>query len=414
VNPKPKSYIIKQMQKRGFDYWEKQTADFANVSANKLEGIGYNWWSDNMMIFKKRRFASVHPDYFIQGISTDNSSHKENFLRRGLINTSLQNEFLKLTSIIRSVVSNKEAFSILRLGDGDYYFLRRIARGSAAPGRRALTVSYDKINMELYRKLFWQNDLIAASLEKHDWKNWRIFITLELVEKIYLKLFKTLPPFDRYPKIAYGIDLILKPLMFGGFLAKCSAKLFSLWRKDTYYKKASAIIDNTGIPFETVYALITTKWIFRNYKNQIAIIAGENKLNVIKELMKRKEYQEYLGIDSFVSYISVPEKGAADNLDLVAKTVGEQVKASSAKVFLIGAGSAKLGLIPLLKGYNDVLFIDVGAGVDAIAGIVCPDRPYFAEWTNYRIRGYDYSKIDFMDKDNPAWNNREYKTVEID
>ena len=67
----------------------------------------------------------------------------------------------------------------------------------------------------------------------------------------------------------------------------------------------------------------------------------------------------------------------------------------------------------VVRVLTDAVFIDVGGGIDAIAGILCQDRPYFAEWVNYRIKGYDYSKIDFMDQGNPSWNNKEYETKEI-
>ena len=42
------------------------------------------------------------------------------------------------------------------------------------------------------------------------------------------------------------------------------------------------------------------------------------------------------------------------------------------------------------------VFMDVGAGIDMIAGSINIRRPYAGNWTNYRIKGYDYSNIDYL------------------
>ena len=413
LNPRPKSYIIERMKERGFSHWKERAKSFSDVLANKLEGIGYNWWAENMMVFKREKFAHVHSDYFIQGISTDNTSHKKYFTKGGLVSSSFQNKFISLTSFIHRSVASRKATSIVRVGDGDYFFLRKISRGSAAVGKRALTISYENLDIETHRKLFWQNDHITISSEKHDQRSWLKFIVVEFVEKVILKVFKKKATFKNQ-KVAYGVDKLLTPFVIFGILPQFIAYVYSFKRKGLYYKKATDIIENNGFPLETVYALVATKWIFKNFKNDIGIIASENKIKLIQELMKREEYRKYLGVESFCDYIAVPEKGAANNVLPLSKEVGEKIKGSNAKIFLVGIGSAKLALVPLLKHYNDAVFIDVGGGIDAIAGILCQDRPYFAEWTNYRIKGYDYSTIDFMDQGNPSWDNKEYHRKDLD
>ena len=40
--------------------------------------------------------------------------------------------------------------------------------------------------------------------------------------------------------------------------------------------------------------------------------------------------------------------------------------------------------------------MDVGAGIDNIAGCINIGRPYAGDWTNYRIKDYDYSNIDYL------------------
>ena len=43
--------------------------------------------------------------------------------------------------------------------------------------------------------------------------------------------------------------------------------------------------------------------------------------------------------------------------------------------------------------------------MSALAGTVETDRPYYGSWTNFRIKNYNYSKVDStnfnMKKDNP-------------
>ena len=49
-----------------------------------------------------------------------------------------------------------------------------------------------------------------------------------------------------------------------------------------------------------------------------------------------------------------------------------------------------------MKKYKNAVFYDVGSGIDALAGIIDFERPYMGNWTNYRLRDFDYNKIDFL------------------
>ena len=40
--------------------------------------------------------------------------------------------------------------------------------------------------------------------------------------------------------------------------------------------------------------------------------------------------------------------------------------------------------------------MDVGAGIDMIAGCVNTRRPYAGNWKNFRLKDYDYSNIDYL------------------
>ncbi len=413
LNPRPKSYIIDKLEKSGMAHWKSASSKLSSSLANKLEGIGYQWWAHNIMVFKKKRFANIHSDYFIQGISTDNSSHKNHLTSGGLSSKPLQESFVNLAKTIAAQTSLNKNYSVLRASDGDYYFIRQISVGSAKPGRRALTTSYADIPIELFRSFFWQNDIISLNLEKSEHRAWKKFILLELCEKVIFRLFKKPIRPVLKERHSYLLDKCMTVFTLFGILPRIATYLYSLKRQSDYKEKALGIINNNIVPSEAIYALVSTKWIFKNYKNKIGIIAGSEKIKLIQELMKNDDYKKYIGTDEFTDYISVPQKGAADNVLALSEEIGEKIKNSKAKIFLVGAGSSKLALLPLLKHYTNATLIDVGAGIDALAGIVCQDRPYFAEWTDYKLKNYDYSKIDFMDQNNPAWNNPEYRKITL-
>lgn len=416
VNPRTKGYIIDKLSAHGLVFWKEATDEIKNNLQMLLEGVGHTWWPENIMVFKKRAFVKTKSRYFIQGVNTDDAGHniylrENNFRNYG--GENLQHSFKKLTKTIFASVATRTPLSVVRASDGDYLFLREIEKGSAKPGRRALTKKYTEINTSLFRSMFWHNDIIATNLGPEAVWSWRTFIAVELPEKIARRIFKKRFLFFKNSYVRYGINIILKPFMVFGIIPAIIAKIYSIKRGNTYYAKALSLIDGESIPCEVVYSLVTTRWVFKNFKDSVGIIAGKEKIAIIKKLMQSEEYREYIGVDDFTDYVEIPQKGAADNVEELAHSYQEKIKNSNAKIFLVGAGSSKLALIPLLQMYSDAVFIDVGAGIDALAGIVCQDRPYFANWTNYRIKNFDYSKTDFMDQGNPAWNKEGYATKTI-
>jgi hypothetical protein len=149
-------------------------------------------------------------------------------------------------------------------------------------------------------------------------------------------------------------------------------------------------------PSEITYGLVANKWIFSNIE-KIGIIGADKKLELIYELMQQEQYKEYLGIEKFESYIKIPQKFACDNLNKTISTVKKQIVSSNAKLFLIGVGHVKSGLLHELKNINNSVYLDIGVGIDAIAGIVNINRPYFGNWNNYQIKNLNlYKEIDFL------------------
>jgi hypothetical protein len=229
--------------------------------------------------------------------------------------------------------NNSENRSIYKFGDGDYYFLRKQSVGSASPGKRALGKSYESLtNHDQFVAGVCQNDLIA-------------------VEIYNVALFKSLFPNT-----------------------------------------------NVHLPAEYGYGLVSSRWLTHQFSGKIGLIGAGEKLDLISQLLKHDEYKEYLGIQDFNDYVKIPQKFACDDLDRVEEDIATQLKNSSneTKIFLVGIGHVKSGLLHRMKKYKNAIFYDVGSGIDALAGIVDFGRPYMGAWTNYRLRDFDYSKIDFL------------------
>ncbi len=182
------------------------------------------------------------------------------------------------------------------------------------------------------------------------------------------------------------------------FLEGCyQVDILSCQLKIKMLKQFHNIIPNPKpkfIPMDIIYGLFANRWILSTFKNKIALIGGNEKMNVIQELMKYEEYQKYICNDYFIDYISVPERFSCDNTDILIEDIGKQIKESKAEVFLFGIGISKMAMAYKFKTYKNAIFIDIGCGMSGLAGTVETDRPYFGSWTNYRIKEYDYSKVD--------------------
>lgn len=150
-------------------------------------------------------------------------------------------------------------------------------------------------------------------------------------------------------------------------------------------------------PAEFGYGLVANKWLLKEFSGRIGIIGADTKIEIIKELMKHKEYQDYLGLEYFNDYIKIPQKFACDNINSTEKMVAEQLLNSTSDIFLVGIGHVKSALMHRLKKYKNAIFFDVGSGIDAIAGIIDVDRPFFGDWTNYQIKNSSlYNNVDYL------------------
>jgi hypothetical protein len=246
-----------------------------------------------------------------------------------------QDELASFKSLLLDLTNAKECKTFYKFGDGDYFFLRKENVGSAEPGRRALSVPYHALEKH--------NEFVEGTL-KND------FINVEI-----------------YPENR------------GHF--------------HTIYPNRK--ID---FPAEFGYGLVANKWLFQNFAGKIGLIGAYEKMVLIHSLMSHPEYREFLGIESFNEYICIPQKFACDNIDLVEQHVAKQLAVSpgETQIYLVGIGHVKSALMHRFKKYKNAIFLDVGSGIDAIAGIVDFARPYMGDWTNYRLKAFDYSIIDFL------------------
>ena len=157
------------------------------------------------------------------------------------------------------------------------------------------------------------------------------------------------------------------------------------------------------------YGLVANRWLTKTFSESIGVIGASQKVKLIETLMEKKEYQEYLGLSKFQDYISIPQKFACDDIDATEKMVAEQLENSTSKIFLLGVGHVKSALLHRLKKYRDAVFLDVGSGIDALAGIIDHNRPYMGEWINHRVQDFDYDSLDILQYD--IWNTP-YKMME--
>lgn len=246
-----------------------------------------------------------------------------------------QQELIQFKEKIKKLVDNKESATFYKFGDGDYRFLKQIPIGSAKPGNRAISKSYQELDIDIYIKNAQLCD----------------YYTCEI-----------------YPE------------------------------NRNYFKEV--IQRDIDYPAEFVYGLIANKWLLNTFKGKIGLIGAKPKLKLIQELLKHDEYKQYLGLDYFNDYIYIPQKFAADNINSLESIIKPQLEISNSDIFLLGIGHSKNGILHKFTDYKKSIYLDVGGGIDMIAGCINTKRPYAGDWINYRIHNYNYSDIDYMNYNN--------------
>jgi hypothetical protein len=150
------------------------------------------------------------------------------------------------------------------------------------------------------------------------------------------------------------------------------------------------------IPAEFVYGLTANHWLTQ-LPFKIGIIGADKKIEIIRQLMKFQKYQNYLGLKEFTDYVKIPQKFACDDLNQRLIELDEQLRNSEADLFLVGVGHLKSGIMCELTKMKNAVYLDIGSGIDALAGLIDAKRPYFGSWVNHRIRNDDlYQDVDLL------------------
>ena len=257
---------------------------------------------------------------------------------------NFKNGLLDFKSTLSKNLEDEKNVTYCRFGDGDFYFLNKIPRGSAKPGRRALKRPYFLINHKKFVEGSTKNDYYLSLMSKSHRENF-----------------------------------------------------------ENYFNKPPDYL------IEYVYGLLSNKWILQSTVKNIGLVGADKKLELINSLMEKQEYKEYLGIENFSDYISIPQRFAADNLSKTKRLVKKQLTKANSNLFLVGIGHVKTGLLHEFKNYNRSVYLDIGVGMDALAGVVNLTRPYFGNWKNYQLKNSSlYKEIDFLVNKNNHVKNIHY------
>ena len=154
---------------------------------------------------------------------------------------SFQSDLKNFQDLLLKLDFEKKGASFVHFGDGDYFFLEKMPIGSATPGKRALSIPYDFFDISPFKEGWSKAD----------------YHCVEYLESGMPKKLNELYPGQK------------------------------------------------TIATEFLYGLIMNKWFLKTFKGRIGLIGAGDKLDIITELMKRKEYQEYLGLDKFNDYIKI-------------------------------------------------------------------------------------------------------------
>ena len=321
-------------------------------------------------------------NYEMVDFHSDRPGHDLRYGLDGTVNYLIWDLNYTVKSFQELLINNRDkkiSFTLLRIGHAEYCFFKYLIptdkRQQGKNIAHILSRHYTgKQTHEDYKSSFESLinvDYITTQIG-YDYKQW--LNDIQNFKKQYA-----------YYKNKNKIDILFKNL-----------SLFN----ENYINYSNTEVHN--MPLDIVYGLIANKWFFRTFKNKIGIIGSSNKLDLIKELMKYEAYKKYIENDYFTDYIPIQQRSAMEDKSLE-NTILEQVQSSTCDIFLCGMGVSKLKIFHKLKKVKNCIYIDVGYGIDAIAGLANYTRPYFGSWQNYKLKNYDYKTIDFCGS--PSWNN---------
>ena len=237
------------------------------------------------------------------------------------LDTNFEEGFAGFKDELRTMVDTQQACTYFKFGDGDFHFLQRSEVGSARPGKRALSRSYSEIDHDAF---------------------------------------------------VYGST-------------RCTHYMCELLPNNR--RLFERVLPDVPISWwaDYAYAAVASGWVTSQFPDSIGVIGSRSKVRIIRELMESPSYRQYLGSHGFKDYIEIPDRFACDDLDALTASTQEQLKSASSAIFLVGIGHAKSGLLWRLPDLYSAAYLDVGSGIDALAGVIDRFRPYFGGWLNFRL-----------------------------
>ena len=93
---------------------------------------------------------------------------------------NFQEDLDKFKNHLTDLVNKNESKTFYKFGDADYYFLKGQSVGSASPGKRALSVSYDKINHQAFIEGALMNDYYTCEIYPENRSKFKEVINKEI------------------------------------------------------------------------------------------------------------------------------------------------------------------------------------------------------------------------------------------
>lgn len=279
--------------------------------------------------FYEEKVEASEGNYDIEG--TKNINTHPSYLDSSLA-PDFQKKLVEFKKLVKGLVDKKKSATFFKFGDGEYHFLKKNPYGTATPGYVTLiNKNYDNLDLGPFHEGVLKCDYLSCEI---------------------------------YPE---------------------NRRMFKeLWPNRIW-----------DFPAEFHYGLTYNRWFTKTFKGKVGLIGAKEKLDVIKELVKFKKYRDYLGLgeEGFIDYIEFPQRGSSDDIEKTEKLLARQLKKAKSDIFLLGMGQAKMALLHRLPKYKKAVYMDVGAGIDGLAGMCDDRRPYAGDWINFRLEGYDYSGV---------------------
>jgi hypothetical protein len=283
-----------------------------------------------------RHFTWILPGYRIKGCITYNHGDLVAMKLNYIAPGAFQEYYNSIVNEIEDSLKNNRPLSVIRSGDGEAYFLQEKYIGNIV--KRHLTTKDNNVDTNFWVSQYLANDIIT-----------------------------------------YDANLSLR----------------RLWVPIV----GTRVMKNYN-PLHVVYAIVANRDIFSIVKDKkIGLIGSKEKLNMISELMKHKQYRDYIKLSEIQSYIGIPNTGACNYPNKLLNNIIKEAVKNPCDIYFVAAGISKIYFMSELRDKLNCIVIDIGSGMDALAGIIPKDRPYFGNWVNYKIKknGSDSdSRVDIL------------------